>query len=192
MRKIWCIGTQFGILITLLVLLRPGRIQNVRTQRTEDAHLALNSTVFRHSRTGGMDFRRPWQPGTFRCPACLHRLVCVPVGFTVRIERSIPGAPGSPGGPPPGTPDSPATIPSGGPGSPRDPVLRSVSPEPAEGAARDEAVPSQCSDATVVLLPAGGATVVPEATASASRRSSGGMGSPSCTSEPPARRPRFN
>ena len=167
-------------------------IQNVRTQRTEGAHLVLNSTVFRHSHTG-MDFRRPWQSLTFRCPCCLHRLVCVPVGFTVRIERSLPGAPGSPGGPPPGTPErQAATIPSGGPGAPRDPVQRCVSPEPAGGTAHAEVEPSECRAATVVSLPARGATVVAETTASAPISSSGGMAFPDNSCEPPARRRRFN
>ena len=139
-------------------------IPNVRTQRTEGAHLVFNSTVFRHLR-GGMDLRPPWQSLTFRCPCCLHRLVCVPVGFTVRIERSLPGAPGSPGGPPPGTPERPAaTIPSGGMASPDN------SSEP----------------------PARGATVDAETTASAPISSSGGMASPDNSSEPPARRRRFN
>ena len=162
---------------------------NVRIQPAREAHLVLNRTVCRHSRTD-MDFRRPWPPAPFRCPCCRHRLICVPVGFTVRIERSMPGVPGSPGGPPPGTPEHPAArMPSGGPGSP---VLRSVSPEPAEAAAAAEPGPSDHNAATEVPLLAAGATVAAEASASAPSSSGAGVGSPDHSIEPPARRRRVD
>ena len=71
-------------------------------------------------------------------------------------------------------------------------VQRCVSPEPAGGTAHAEVEPSECRAATVVSLPARGATVVAETTASAPISSSGGMAFPDNSCEPPARRRRFN
>ena len=110
----------------------------------------------------------------------MNRLLCVPLGFTVRVERSPPEVPGSPGGPPPGTPSG---------GLPRDLVLHIVSLEPAEGIARAE--PAQ-SDGSAAPLLAGESTVAAEATASALGSSNAGMSPPNSSEEPPARRPRHN
>jgi len=113
----------------------------------------------------------------------MNRLLCVPLGFTVRIERSPPEAPGSPGGPPPGTPSG---------GLPRDLVLHIVSLERAEGTARAEPGPSDGSAANLVPLLAGESAVAAEATASALGSSNAGMSPPNPSEEPPARRRRYN